>query len=307
MQPVVASVPPAVHKVEQAMPVETPSTPLLPENYAAAIGIGMALPNNSIPFRAPQSIHIPVSYGSWADPAKPGNSGWISTKPTVIAITAGKPIPFSNNLAGFDRWRQDRFNFPNLTGNNTHDFRLGHEAIAKKYNLPSNAAAERWLKQRGLMLHHHHNAVSLDVLPKNLHNKQPGIPHAGGATILRNWDYSKGTPWQEFRANQLAKGARVFGGVGMVYGAYTDGAGLVDEWQISQKTGNYSNTYNEAARVTGAWTLAWGGGVAGAKLGGAIGAFGGPVGVVVGGLIGGAIGGGIGYASGSFGANWLLK
>jgi hypothetical protein len=238
--------------------------------------------------------------GGWTNPARPGDSGWVSTKPTVIAITGGVPVQFKNGFPNFEPWSQGKFNFPNLTGHNSIDFPLAYEKIAQKERLSNNSAAQRWLKQQGLTLHHNPNGVSLDLIPSNLHNTAKGIPHAGGGTILRNWDYSRGTPWQEFRANQIAAGARYVGRGMTVIGAGVDAASLYGEYSSSRQTGNYSNTDNEAARIATSWAGARAIGTFGAQIGAEAGLAFGPVGMVVGGIAGGLIGGAAGYYAGSW-------
>jgi len=267
-------------------------------------GVGIGVPNFRLATPVPTIPVLPVNNGSWTNPARPGNSGWVSTSPNVIAITGGKPVQFRNNMVNFDPWSQGRLNIPGMTGRVNgpgNDLQLGRSALQEKYGLTSDAAAERWLKQRGLTLHHNANGLSLDLVPSNLHNtRNGGIHHAGGATILRNWDYSKGTPLQFYNANQIATGARYLGGVGMAYGAYADGTSLYGQYQISQQTGNYANTISEGTRIAGGWAGAWAVGSAGAQLGATMGTAFGPVGIVVGGVLGGAAGGMLGYAGGSY-------
>lgn len=75
------------------------------------------------------------------------------------------------------------------------------------------------------------------------------------------------------------------------YAAYQDYQSLSGEFATSQKTGTYSNTWNEAGRVAGGW--------AGASFGVGFGSAFGPIGTAVGGLAGGLIGSGLGYWGGS--------
>ena len=282
-------------------------------DWLNGLGGRLALTDNRIPLRpAPLrpggSPYLPrQGTGRWTNPARPGNSGWISNKPTVIAETGGKPVQFRENYAKFTPFAREKYNFKDLTGNNNHDFAKAYKAIAEKHGMPNPSAAKTWLADNGLMLEHNPNGVTLEVLRANLHNSGPGITHAGGASNLRNWDYSKGTPWQEFQANRLAVGGRVLGGVGMAYGAYVDGRSLYSEYQTSAKTGNYSNTYNEGARITAGWAGALEFGAAGAEIGATWGALGGPVGVVAGGIVGSLIDGGLGYWAGSTIAKEYLR
>jgi phage tail tape-measure protein len=102
-----------------------------------------------------------------------------------------------------------------------------------------------------------------------------------------------------WKARDLATKLRWAGRGMMVVGAVQDGTSLYSEYQKSQSTGNYSNTYNEAARVAGGWSGAWAGGQALGTMGATWGLAFGPVGSVVGGALGGLIGGGLGYWGGS--------
>ncbi|WP_420998317.1 hypothetical protein ACKI2N_031955 [Cupriavidus sp. 30B13] len=216
-----------------------------------------------------------------------------------LAITGGKPVPFKNGMVIFDPWSKGRFNVANMTGS-SYDLRLGRKALQEKYGLPTDDAAKQWLRERGLTLHHNANGLSLDLIPSDLHNtRNGGIPHTGGASILRNWD-AQGTPLEFFNANRIATGARYLGAAGMAYGAYADGKSFYGQYQVSEQTGNYANTVAEAARIAGGWAGAWAVGGALAEVGAGVGTAFGPVGTVAGGVIGGAIGGVLGYEGGSY-------
>jgi len=273
-------------------------------NYSAAIGIGMAL-DHSVATPVPANLVLPRNNGYWTNPARHGNSGWVSTNPSVTAITGGKPVQFKNGMVNFDPWSQGRFNIPNMTGRvrgSGNDLELGRNALRERYGLASDAEAQRWLRERNLTPHHNPNGFSLDLIPSDLHNTaRGGIPHTGGASILRDWRVN-GTPQQFYRANQIATGARYLGIAGMAYGAYVDGSSLYNQYQISQQTGNYANTATEATRIAGGWAGAWAVGAAGAEFGAGFGTVFGPIGTVVGGIIGGIGGGILGYAGGSYAA-----
>jgi YD repeat-containing protein len=271
------------------------------------LGAGVGVPNLSVATPSPSTFVLPVNNGYWTNPAQPGNSGWRSTLPGVNAVTGGRAVPFRNGMANFSPWSQGEVFVPNMTGREIgpgNDLQLGRNALREKYGLSSDTAVKQWLKQQGLTLHHAADGVRLELIPSSLHNttKTGGIPHAGGASILRNWDYSQGTPMQFYNANRIAAGARYVGAAGMAYGAYADASSLYGEYQISQQSGNYANTINEATRVAGGWTGAWAVGAAGAQFGAGFGSVFGPVGTVVGGIAGGAIGGLLGYAGGSYAA-----
>jgi hypothetical protein len=270
------------------------------------LGVGIGAPNFSLATPLPSNLVLPVNNGYWTNPARPGNSGWVSSHPNVNAVTGGRPVQFRNGMVNFSPWSQGTIFVPNMTGrvNGTgNDLQLGRDMLREKFGLSSDNAAKEWLRQRNLTLHHAADGVRLELIPSDLHNTaRGGIPHAGGSTILRNWDYSQGTPMQFYNANRIAAGARYVGAAGMAYGAYADASSLYGEYQISQQSGNYANTINEATRIAGGWTGAWAVGAAGAQFGAGFGTAFGPVGTVVGGIVGGAIGGVLGYAGGSYAA-----
>lgn len=269
--------------------------------WIGGVGVGIGVPNFHQATPIPANPVLPSSNGSWTNPARPGNSGWVSTNPNVVAITGGKPVQFRRGMVNFDPWSQGRFNIPNMTGADS-DLRLGRDALRQKYDLPTDEAARRWLRERGLTLHHNANGLSLDLIPSDLHNTaRGGIPHSGGASILRGWNV-QGTPQQFYNANRIATGARYLGGAAMAYGAYADGRSLYEQYQVSKQSGSYANTYAEGARVAGGWAGAWAVGGAFAQFGAGFGTAFGPVGTVVGGVVGGAVGGMLGYAGGSYAA-----
>ncbi|WP_457326637.1 HNH endonuclease, partial [Roseateles sp. P5_E11] len=83
--------------------------------------------------------------------------------------------------------------------------------LREQLNLTSDAAVQRWLKSQGATLHHAADGVSLEMVPSPLHNN---VPHTGGASILRSWDYSKGAPMDYVKANRIAAGGRYLGAAG---------------------------------------------------------------------------------------------
>ena len=111
--------------------------------------IGLGLTNSSVGTPIPAHPQLPVSNGSWTNPARPGSSGWVSTDPRINAVTGGKPIPFKNGLPDFSPWSQGRLNVPGLTGNSTTDLRLGRDMLRTQLGLSSDAAVQCLLKSRG--------------------------------------------------------------------------------------------------------------------------------------------------------------
>jgi hypothetical protein len=108
---------------------------------------------------------------------------------------------------------------------------------------------------------------------------------------------------------------RALGAVGLAYGVVSDGSSLYSQYQISQQTGNYGNTYQEGARIAGGWGGALIAGEAGAASGAVIGAalgsivpiLGNGVGAAVGGFVGGVFGAFVGYNAGSAGGTALYQ
>lgn len=266
-------------------------------NWIAGAGLGVGVPSLRQATPVPINPILPVNNGRWT--GVPGNSGWVSTNASVNAVTGGRPVQFKNDMVNFDPWSQGRLNVPNMTGANS-DLRLGRDALRERYGFPTDEAAKQWLRERKLTLHHNANGLSLDLIPSDLHNtKNGGIPHTGGASVLRGWD-AQGTPLEFYNANRIATGARYLGGAAMAYGAYADGKSLYGQYQISHQTGSYANTIAEGTRIAGGWAGAWAVGGAGAQFGAGFGSAFGPVGTVVGGILGGAVGGVLGYAGGSY-------
>jgi hypothetical protein len=94
----------------------------------------------------------------------------------------------------------------------------------------------------------------------------------------------------------------------MAYGAYVDGSSLYDQYHISQKTGDYSNTVTEGERIAGGWGGAYVVGTTFAESGAAVGfVFGGPVGAAIVGVGAGAVGGTLGYLGGSYALPRVIK
>lgn len=85
-------------------------------------------------------------------------------------------------------------------------------------------------------------------------------------------------------------------GIGMTL----DGMSFYHEIELSQKTGNYDNTYREGSRIIGGWTGAWAVGTSMAEIGVACCApIAPPIGSTVCGFVGGLVGSVSGYYSGS--------
>jgi YD repeat-containing protein len=296
--------PPVVVTAPRMTQAEMDEFDLLNPGLIGGAGVGMGVPEFRLATPVPSTPVLPINNGYWTNPLRPGNSGWVSSSPNVIAITGGKPVQFRNGMVNFSPWSQGSFVVPNMTGRMKgigNDLELGRKLLQERYSLPNDASAQKWLQERKLTLHHAADGVRLELIPSDLHNTaRGGVHHAGGASILRNWDYSKGTPMEFYNANRIASGARYLGGAAMAYGAYADGKSLYGQYQISQQTGSYANTTAEGIRIAGGWAGAWAVGGAGAQFGAGFGTAFGPVGTVVGGIVGGVAGGIAGYAGGSY-------
>ena len=171
-----------------------------------------------------------------------------------------------------------------MTGNHRADVELTAERLGM-----SKSALQRWARTNGVNLHHDPSGRSMQFVRNEYHR----LPHNGGGNHLRST-----TPLQRTALRGIGGGTRALGAAGMAYGAYQDGKSLYNEFQISQETGDYSNTAIEAGRITAGWSGAALGAQLGARIG-MLGFYGGPVVGAVTTVLGGAIGGALGYAAGS--------
>ncbi len=278
------------------MALQGPGPSSLAADAAKGAAIGLGVPNNQVATPAPPT-RLPVNDGHWT--GKPGDSTWVSSKPEVAAATNNKGVKFSGGQVDFGPYTEGKINVPGMDGTNK-DFGRAHQAIAEKTGMTA-AEVSRDLKARNLTLHHDPNGVTMKMVNSTVHNN---VPHAGGASVLRNWSETA-TPGQIHSANGIARAGRALGVVGMAVGAYVDGKTLVNEFNQSRATGDYTNTAKAATTIAGGWGGAAAGGWAGAQSGAALGALAGPVGAAVGGLVGGAIGGAVGYLGGSSIGGWV--
>jgi YD repeat-containing protein len=245
----------------------------------------------------------PINNGTWVGGEQNRGNG--------IFRTAYGDIPYRNNYADFSRYSILDVPVDGLNGEPgphnkyTHDKRLAYKHMAENMGMGDEIRATRnghydrsgeaWARRNGVRFHHAPDGRSIQFVPNDIHN----FNHYGGGHHLRNT-----TPFQRSFLRGIGTGGRYLGYAGMAYGVYEDGGRLLNEFQISRTTGNYSNTAWEGARIGTAWTAA----AAGASLGAKIGAWGFAGGPIVGGittLLGGAIGGGIGYFLGESAINAL--
>jgi DNase/tRNase domain of colicin-like bacteriocin len=129
---------------------------------------------------------IPSSDGSWN--GKVGESGWLSTKPKVIAVTNGEPVPFKNGFPIFDKWKVGEVKLPKMKGNHGSDFSKADELFAQKqgwYKPNGKIDAQRVKDLRDtqkLTWHHHEDKTTMQLVPADLNN---GISHTGGAALVK--------------------------------------------------------------------------------------------------------------------------
>lgn len=210
---------------------------------------------------APSSLlHAPLAAGVFQDLRYP--------VPNNFRAADGSP-------SKFDLTFRDRSGFPNPTS---------HAYLNRTTPAPGNS----W---KGLRLDHGPNPTIGGA--SNWHWNHKG---AGGFGIP---DHTAATRF-ESGVGRTLQAAKPLGRAAVVVGAALDGFSLAKEVQTSRKTGDWSNTAQEGARIAGGWTGAVVGAKAAGSAGAAIGTLIAPgIGTVVGGAVGGLIGGAVGYIAGS--------
>ena len=210
---------------------------------------------------APSSLlHAPLAAGVFQDLRYP--------VPNNFRAADGSP-------SKFDLTFRDRSGFPNPTS---------HAYLNRTTPAPGNS----W---KGLRLDHGPNPTIGGAT--NWHWNHKG---AGGFGIP---DHTAATRF-ESGVGRTLQAAKPLGRAAVVVGAALDGFSLAKEVQASRKTGDWSNTAQEGARIAGGWTGAVVGAKAAGSAGAAIGTLIAPgIGTVVGGAVGGLIGGAVGYIAGS--------
>ena len=210
---------------------------------------------------APSSLlHAPLAAGVFQDLRYP--------VPNNFRAADGSP-------SKFDLTFRDRSGFPNPTS---------HAYLNRTTPAPGNS----W---KGLRLDHGPNPTIGGA--SNWHWNHRG---AGGFGIP---DHTAATRF-ESGVGRTLQAAKPLGRAAVVVGAALDGFSLAKEVQASRKTGDWSNTAQEGARIAGGWTGAVVGAKAAGSAGAAIGTLIAPgIGTVVGGAVGGLIGGAVGYIAGS--------
>ena len=202
--------------------------------------------------------------------------------PLAAGVFQDLRYPVPNTFRGadgspnkFDLTFRDRSGFPNPTS---------HAYLNRTSPAPGNS----W---KGLRLDHGPNPTIGGA--SNWHWNHKG---AGGFGIP---DHTAATRF-ESGVGRTLQAAKPLGRAAVVVGAALDGFSLAKEVQTSRKTGDWSNTAQEGARIAGGWTGAVVGAKAAGSAGAAIGTLIAPgIGTVVGGAVGGLIGGAVGYMAGS--------
>jgi filamentous hemagglutinin len=129
---------------------------------------------------------IPAADGQWT--GEVGNSGWMSSKPEVQAITKGEPVPFKDGYPDFSKWKVAEVHIPKVTGNNNADSKVADELFAqqkgwlKPNGQPNRMAAEEYRAAYDLTWHHVENSNRLELVPRILNQK---VPHSGSASQAR--------------------------------------------------------------------------------------------------------------------------
>lgn len=223
----------------------------------------------------------PQPHAEPAPQARPAPSSLLHA-PLAAGVFQDLRYPVPNTFRGadgspnkFDLTFRDRSGFPNPTS---------HAYLNRTTPAPGNS----W---KGLRLDHGPNPTIGGA--SNWHWNHKG---AGGFGIP---DHTAATRF-ESGVGRTLQAAKPLGRAAVVVGAALDGFSLAKEVQASRKTGDWSNTAQEGARIAGGWTGAVVGAKAAGSAGAAIGTLIAPgIGTVVGGAVGGLIGGAVGYIAGS--------
>ena len=223
----------------------------------------------------------PQPHAEPAPQARPAPSSLLHA-PLAAGVFQDLRYPVPNTFRGadgspnkFDLTFRDRSGFPNPTS---------HAYLNRTSPAPGNS----W---KGLRLDHGPNPTIGGA--SNWHWNHKG---AGGFGIP---DHTAATRF-ESGVGRTLQAAKPLGRAAVVVGAALDGFSLAKEVQTSRKTGDWSNTAQEGARIAGGWTGAVVGAKAAGSAGAAIGTLIAPgIGTVVGGAVGGLIGGAVGYIAGS--------
>lgn len=138
--------------------------------------------------------------GTWT--GEPGNSVFIPNRasklphpddPRVVDLPPGEGIPFRNGRPDFSRWAVDELDVPGLDGSARDRGRMAL-AVAERYGLvgargkPTAAVGLEYMERLGVVPHHA-GGTKVQLVPHGIHGsaaERIGVPHAGGASDLRN-------------------------------------------------------------------------------------------------------------------------
>jgi filamentous hemagglutinin len=129
---------------------------------------------------------IPASEGRWT--GEVGNSGWVSSKPEVRAITKGEPVPFKEGFPDFSQWKVGEVKLAKISGNHKSDFNIADKLYAqqrgwfKPNGEPDLARVRQLRRSEGLTWHHHQDLTTMELVPRALNNN---ICHTGGAALAK--------------------------------------------------------------------------------------------------------------------------
>ncbi len=123
----------------------------------------------------PYGSRLPAD-GTWTGTR--GNSAWTPDPKSARAkkinsVTDGKPIPFKDGYPDFSEYATHRVRI-DMKGNHSSDFTAANKAANLKET------------PEGMVWHHHQDGVTMELLPKKLHNN---TPHAGGNSIVNDKGY----------------------------------------------------------------------------------------------------------------------
>ncbi|MCF6253008.1 MAG: HNH endonuclease [Methylococcaceae bacterium] len=115
--------------------------------------------------------------GNWINGTK-GNGDWMpdlssSRTKEINKITGGKPVKFKNGYPDFSDYSEKTVKI-DMRGNHGSDFTQANKAAG--YNGTP----------KGMTWHHHQDGITMQLVPKKLHNE---VPHTGGVSIVTDKGY----------------------------------------------------------------------------------------------------------------------
>jgi hypothetical protein len=154
--------------------VNTPAAPPTPDRPPGR-------PAGEPPSSSSRKTLLPTSNGKWDGPK--GESGWISDKPEILAITKGEPIPYKNQRPDFSEWVVEEIEFEpgELTGDHGKDRTSALAKLVAAGRFKSRDEAKQWLLNENLAIHHE-TTTKMQLIPKPLND----LKHTGSASDLRN-------------------------------------------------------------------------------------------------------------------------